>query len=90
MARPKTTELKLQRARKLIQEARELPVPAEGGVSNFSYVSKIKALMGEAKDLIKFIPRSVTAQPSQKDEAKQLIEETEHTQKELLRWKPGG
>ncbi len=87
MARPKTTEQKLQRARKLIQEARDLPVPAEGGVSNFNYVVNIKALMKEARDLIKFIPRSVTAEPTQKEEGKRLLEEIEQTQKELLRWK---
>ena len=55
---------RIVKARELIQKARDLPVPAEGGCANFSYIAQAKDLLRQARDLIKFIPM----QPSASDE----------------------
>ena len=36
---------RILRARTLIQQARDLPVPAEGGRGDFSYVAQVKDLL---------------------------------------------
>ncbi len=76
---------RILRARKLIQKARDLPVPAELGVRDFSYVAQVKDLMQQARDLVKFIPYSVSATPELKKEVADLFKETETAEKEILR-----
>jgi hypothetical protein len=49
------------RARKLIQQARELPIPDEGGRTDFSYIAQVKDLLRQARDLIKFISLTPSA-----------------------------
>lgn len=78
---------RLIKARKLIQKARDLPVPDELGRHDFSYVAQVKDLMRQARDLIKFIPYSVTATPELKAEVAAINRETEQTQDELLHGK---
>jgi len=39
------------RARTLIQEAREFPVPAELGKNDLSYIAGVKDLLRQARDL---------------------------------------
>ena len=76
---------RILRARKLIQKARDLPVPAEMGVRDFSYVAQVKDFMQQARDLVKFIPYSVSATPEIKKEVADLFKETETAEKEILR-----
>jgi hypothetical protein len=47
---------RIMRARKLIQEARDFPVPAELGKNDLSYIAGVKDLLRQARDLVKFIP----------------------------------
>ena len=72
------------RARALIQEARDLPVPAEGGKHNFSYIAQVKALLQEARDLVKFIPYSPSATPEIKSEVNKIFQEADQANKEIL------
>ena len=75
---------RLQRARALIQKARELPVPAESGRFDLPYIAKVKTLLQEARDLVKFISYTPTATPEMKAEVKEIFAEADKTNKELL------
>lgn len=75
---------RIQRARKLIEQARELPVPAEGGKSNLSYIAQVKDLFRQARDLIKFISMTPTATPEMKEEIKQIYAEIDRADREIL------
>jgi len=72
------------RARTLIQKARDLPVPAEGGKHNFSYIAQVKALLQQARDLIKFIPYTPSATAEIKSEVTKVFEEANLADKEIL------
>jgi hypothetical protein len=72
------------RARQLIQKARDLPVPEEGGRSNFSYIAQVKDLLRQARDLIKFIPNTPTATPEMKAEIKKIFAEADQANQEIL------
>lgn len=85
MARLIPAAERILRARKLIQKARDLPIPSELGVRDFSYVAQVKDLMQQARDLVKFIPYSVSATPEMKKEVADLFKETEQAEKEILR-----
>ena len=71
-------------ARAQIQEARDLPVPVEGGKHNFSYIAQVKALLQEARDLVKFIPYSPSATPEIKSEVNKIFQEADQANKEIL------
>jgi hypothetical protein len=75
---------RLQRARALIQKAREFPVPAEGGKYDFSYIAGVKDLLQQARDLVKFIPMTPTASPEMKAAVREIYAEAEHANQELL------
>lgn len=76
---------RLLRARRLIQQARELPVPMEGlGKNDFSYIAEIRDLLRQAKDMVKFIPQTAGVSAEMKDEVKKVYAEVEQAEKELL------
>jgi hypothetical protein len=73
------------RARQLIQQARDLPVPQTGlGKSDFSYIAQVKDLLRQARDMVKFIPQTAGVSAEMKDEVKKVYEEAEQADKELL------
>ena len=72
-------------ARKLIQEARDLPVPDDLGWEHFAYVAQVKDILRQARDLIKLIPYSPSASPELKQEVKNIYKETEQAEKEILK-----
>jgi hypothetical protein len=72
-------------ARALIQKAREVPVPAEGGSYDFSYVAQVKDLLRQAREMVKFIPQSAGASAEIKRDAAKVFDEMEQTDRELLR-----
>ncbi|NUM45087.1 MAG: hypothetical protein HUU38_10295 [Anaerolineales bacterium] len=76
---------KILKARALIQKARDLPVPEEGGRWNYAYVAQIRAYLEQARDLVKFIPRTPSATAELKEQVKQIFEEAELAHKEILR-----
>ena len=76
---------RIARARKLIQQARDLPVPQEGlGRSDFSYIAQIKDLLRQARDLVKFIPQTAGVSAEMKAEVKKVYEEIEQADREIL------
>jgi hypothetical protein len=72
------------RARDFIQQARDLPVPAEAGRSDFSYIAKVKDLLQQARDMVKFIPYTPSATPEIKNEVSKIFQEAEQANKDLL------
>ncbi len=76
---------RIVRARKLIQEARDLPVPEGGlGKSELSYIAQVKDLLRQARDLVKFIPQTAGVSAEMKADVKKLFEEMEQANREIL------
>jgi hypothetical protein len=72
------------RARKLIQQAREIPLPPESGRHDFSYIANIKDLLRQARDMVKFISMTPSASAEIKEEVKRIYQEAEQADRELL------
>ena len=72
------------KARKLIQEARDFPVPAELGKNDLSYIAGVKDLLRQARDLVKFIPQTAGVSVEMKEEVKKIYEEIEQANREIL------
>jgi len=73
------------RARKLIQQARDLPVPQTGlGKSDFSYIANVKDLLRQARDMVKFIPQTAGVSAEMKAEVKKIYEEANQADREIL------
>lgn len=72
------------RARKLIENAREFPVPSELGKNDLSYIAGVKDLLRQARDMVKFIPQTAGVSAEMKDEVKKVYEEIERANKEIL------
>ena len=76
---------RIARARKLIQKARDLPVPSTGlGRSDFSYIANVKDLFRQAKDMVKFIPQTAGVSAEMKEEVKKIYEEIEQANRDIL------
>jgi D-ribose pyranose/furanose isomerase RbsD len=72
------------RARKLIQDARDFPVPAELGKNDLSYIAGVKDLLRRARDLVKFIPMTAGVSAEMKQAVKEIFEEVEQANREIL------
>jgi hypothetical protein len=76
---------RIERARKLIQQARDLPVPSSGlGKSDFSYIANVKDLLRQARDMVKFIPQTAGVSAGMKETVKKIYEEIEQADREIL------
>lgn len=75
---------RIARARALIQQARDLPVPAGGGRADFSYIAQVKDLLRQAIDLVKFIPKSPSTTEKMKEDVKLIYQEAEKAEQKLL------
>ena len=73
------------RARKLIQQARDLPVPQGGlGKSDFSYIAQVKDLLRQARDMVKFIPQTAGVSAEMKEEVRKIFEEADQANQDIL------
>lgn len=72
------------RARQLIQQARDFPIPPELGKNNLSYIATIKDLLRQARDLVKFIPQTAGVSNEMKEEVKKIYEEIDLANREIL------
>ncbi len=72
------------RARALIQQARELPVPPELGKNDLSYIAGVKDLLRQARDMVKFIPQTAGVSAEMKEEVKEIYEQIEKANREIL------
>ena len=86
MAKLITAAERITRARKMIQEARDIPVP-EGlfGKSDLSYVAGVKDLLRQARELVRLIPMRAGISDEMKTDANQILQETDQVEEELLR-----
>lgn len=76
---------RIVRARKLIQQARDLPVPQGGlGKSDFSYIAQVKDLLRQARDMVKFIPQTAGVSAEMKEEVKKIFEEADQANQDIL------
>lgn len=76
---------RLTRARKLIQQARDFPVPPIGlGKSDFSYIAQVKDLLRQARDMVKFIPQTAGVSAEMKAGVEKIYEEIEQAKREIL------
>ncbi len=75
---------RIRKARLLIQKARDLPVPAQGGKYDFSYIAQVKAFLQEARDLVKFIPKTPSATAEMKEEVSRIFAEADQADREIL------
>jgi len=75
---------RIQRARLLIQKARDLPVPVQGGKYDFSYVAQVKAFLQDARDLVKFIPKTPSATAEIKEQVSKIFQEADQADREIL------
>jgi D-ribose pyranose/furanose isomerase RbsD len=83
MAKVIPAEERIVRARKLIQKARDFPVPEGLGKIDLSYVAGVKDLLRQAKDLVKFIPLRAGISDEMKAEAEKVFEEIDQAKQEL-------
>ena len=72
------------KARELIQRARDLPVPVEGGRGDFSYIAQVKDYLRQARDLIKFISMTPSATDKMKEDVKKIYQEADQADQEIL------
>ena len=75
---------RLIRARDLIQQARDYPIPPELGKNDLSYIARVKDLLRQARDLVKFIPQTAGVSTEMKEEVKKIYEELEKANREIL------
>jgi hypothetical protein len=75
---------RLSLARGLIQKAREVPLPVDGGKYEFSYIAQVKDLLRQARDLVKFIPKSAGATAEIKADAVKVMQEADLADREIL------
>ncbi len=85
MARMIPAAERIKRARELIIEAREYPIPERGGKYDLSYMAHVRGLLREAKNLIKFIPATPSATPEMKADVKKIMEEAERAGHEIFK-----
>ncbi len=85
MARLIPAAERITKARALIQEARDLPIPAGVGKHDFSYIAQVKALLQQARDMIKFISYTPSATDEMKNEVQKVFQEADQAGKEILR-----
>ena len=75
---------RIVRARALIQQARDLPVPPVTGRFDFTYMTQVKALFQQARDLVKFIPDTPSATKEIKIEVSKIFLEIDQAKKDIF------
>lgn len=84
MAKLITTSERLDKARDLIDQAKNFPIPPATGWQDFGYVAKVKDLLRQAKELIKLIPVTASATPDQIQDARKLLNRFPEIENEIL------
>jgi len=84
MAKLIPAEERIVRARKLIQKARDFPVPEGLGKNDLSYIAGVKDLLRQARDMVKFIPMRAGVSAEMKTEVQKIFEEADQANREIL------
>ncbi len=87
MAKMITPTERITKARKIIQQAREIPIPDTVGWEYFSYTAQVKDTLRKAFELVKLINYSPSTPPEIKAEAKSVLEEISIAEAEILKGK---
>lgn len=90
MAKLITPTERIAKARKLIQSAREIPVPDKAGWDSFSYTAQVKDTLRKAFELVKLIHYSPSTPPEVKADSKKVIDEIACAETEILKGKKAG
>ena len=90
MAKLITPTERIVKARKIIQQAREIPVPETVGWEYFSYTAQVKDTLRKAFELVKLISYSPSTPAEVKAEAKAVIDEISAAETEILKRKREG
>jgi len=77
-------EERLKIAVEWIRQARELPLDPRAVFMDLGYVAKVKDFLRQARDLVKFIPFSPSADSETKQASREILTQIEETEKELL------
>lgn len=80
----KSAAERIEKARQLIQEARDVHVPSAGGKYDFNYLVKVKAKLREARELVKLIPLRVGVSDEIKEQALQVREEADRADQDIF------
>ena len=75
---------RIVQARELIQKARDVPVPSGLGRYDLTYIAKVKEILQQARDMVKFIPYTPTATPEMKEEVKKIFAEADQANQDIL------
>jgi hypothetical protein len=59
-------------------------VPAEAGRSDLSYIAKVKDLLQQARDMVKFIPYTPSATLEIKNEVSKIYQEADQANKDIF------
>lgn len=84
MSRMIPTAERIQKARALIQKARDLPPPADLAWMDFTYAATVKDILRQGRDLLKFIQFMPNASPQTKKEVNDLMDDINTAEKEIL------
>ena len=84
MAKLIPAEERIVRARKLIQKARDFPIPEGLGKNDLSYIAGVKDLLRQARDMVKFIPMRAGISAEMKAEAQKIFDEVNQANREIL------
>ena len=84
MAKLIPAEERIVRARKLIQKARDFPIPEGLGKNDLSYIAGVKDLLRQARDMGKFIPMRAGVSAEMKTEVQKIFEEADQANREIL------
>jgi hypothetical protein len=85
MARLITASERIRKAHALVRQALDLPVPPDFGRNDLSYIAGVKALLQQARDLVKFIPNTPTATEDIKKEVSEIYKEAEQANRTIFR-----
>ena len=84
MSRLITSAERIQKANHLIKQAYQVLVPETGGKYDFSYIARVKDLLQQARDLVKFIPKTPTATEEMKDQVRQIMVAADQANRDIL------
>lgn len=79
-----TNQERILKAKDLIREAQEIPVDPNAVFMDIGYVARVRDLLRQAKDLIKFIPFSPSANNEMKQIAGDILKHINETENKLL------
>lgn len=85
MPKPLTARQRLDQAKALIQQARELPEPAGLGYRDLSFVAQVKDLLRQARNLVKFLQYSPSLDEGMRREVQTCLDSISTAEIQILK-----